>query len=155
MRMTATRAACALAAMLALLVAAGGCGSGVRRVHVSGDVSLDGKPIEEGNITFTPVTGTAGPATGGEIRNGKYDVAAAVSPLAGGTYRVQIESLVYRGRSVPNPFNPNGPPLKLPDNTVPPKYNAESVLKVTFPADAKEQREDFDLKSNTSLQRGR
>lgn len=150
MSKTATRGACALTAMLALLVAASGCGSGVRRVQVSGNVSLDGKPIEEGNITFVPIKGTTGPSTGGVIRNGQYDVAAAVGPLTGGTYRVQIESLVNRGRSMPNPLNPNGPPVKLPDNTIPPQYGLQSILEITFTTDAKERREDFDLKSNAS-----
>lgn len=140
----------AFTAVLAVIVVASGCGSRVRRVHVSGNVVFDGKAIEEGSIAFAPVKGTSGPTTGGVIRGGRYDVAAAVGPLAGGTYRVQIESLVYQGRSARDPFNPNGPPLKLPDNTVPPKYNAESVLKVTFATDAKEQREDFELKSNAS-----
>ena len=112
----------------------------MQHLHVYGHVSLNGKPIEEGSIAFTPIKGTTGAATGGVIRNGQYDVAEAVGPLAGGTYGVQIESLVYRGRNMRDPMRPQGPAIKLPDNTVPSKYNAESVLEITFTADAKETR---------------
>ena len=147
--------ACTFTVVLAAFVTASGCGSGVQHLHVYGHVSLNGKPIEEGSIAFTPIKGTTGAATGGVIRNGQYDVAEAVGPLAGGTYRVQIESLVYRGRNMRDPMRPQGPAIKLPDNTVPSKYNAESVLEITFTADAKEKREDFELKSDTSQERGR
>jgi hypothetical protein len=42
----------ATAAALGLLVAALGCGGGVRRAVVHGKVSFNGKPVNEGQIRF-------------------------------------------------------------------------------------------------------
>ena len=135
-----------LAALAVAMVATWGCGSRVRRVHVFGDVSLDGKPVQDGSISLAPIEGTNGPTTGGAIRHGHYDVPVAGGPLAGGSYQVQIDAR-GPGRSGPNPANPKGPPLLFYDNIAPARYNTQSVLKITLGADADEKRQDYDLKS--------
>ena len=57
-----------------------------RKMRVWGEVSCAGEPIKEGEIVFTPIANTTGPATGIAIIDGAYDVPAASGPLAGGTY---------------------------------------------------------------------
>jgi hypothetical protein len=61
----------AFAALVLLLPLAAGCvkpfGS------VSGEVTLDGKPLSTGYITFTPADGK-GPIIGGPVANGRFDV---------------------------------------------------------------------------------
>ena len=58
-----------LVVMLAVVL---GCGGGISRPTgtVSGTVTFDGLPLEEGVISFTSLEG--GPVTGGKITNGKY-----------------------------------------------------------------------------------
>ena len=48
-----------------------GCGSSL--ATVSGTVTYDGKPVEDGYITFTPADGK-GKDGGGPIKNGHYRV---------------------------------------------------------------------------------
>jgi hypothetical protein len=54
--------------LMLLPVAALGCGGGSKGT-VSGEVSLDGKPLPAGNVIFTPANG---PAVAGPIKDGKY-----------------------------------------------------------------------------------
>lgn len=46
-----------------------GCGSGMT---IGGYVRVDGKPIEKGTISFTPVESGAGVAVAAQIEGGKY-----------------------------------------------------------------------------------
>ena len=48
-------------------------GCGREEIHIAGNVTFDGKPLEEGTIEFIPIEGTAGPSTGGSIRAGRYE----------------------------------------------------------------------------------
>jgi hypothetical protein len=109
-----------------------------------GEVSYAGKPIEQGEIVFTPVGNTAGPATGGAIVNGAYEVAAARGPVVGGTYRVAINGYARAGRkieSAPGVF------VEALDNIVPSDYNVNTTLQVTISARASENRFDFRLEA--------
>ena len=46
------------------LLAVSGCGgSGPPRAEVGGQVTLDGRPMEEGNLSLIPAEGTKGPTT--------------------------------------------------------------------------------------------
>jgi hypothetical protein len=76
-----------VACALALVIVAGCGGSKVKRVNVSGTVTLDGQPVPHGTISFTPADKTTqGNTAGGEITEGKYSV-ANVTP---GKNRVEI-----------------------------------------------------------------
>jgi hypothetical protein len=79
-----------LVAALALVVVVGCGGSGVKKVSVTGSVSLDGTPLEKGTITFVPADKSAqGGTAGGEITNGKFSVAT----VSAGKNRVTIEEV--------------------------------------------------------------
>ncbi len=58
----------ALALSLCLLTFSSGCGKGGKG-NVSGEVTVDGKPLPIGTIVFTP---SQGPAVAAEIIDGKY-----------------------------------------------------------------------------------
>lgn len=60
-----------LVAALFLLLLASGCSQPIG--SVSGEVTLDGKPLKNGYVTFTPADGK-GPIVGGEVANGHFDV---------------------------------------------------------------------------------
>ena len=60
---------------LALLAStAAGCGSSSSRLGLYGTVQLDGGPLANGSISFTPQPGTAGPTAGSVIAQGTYSV---------------------------------------------------------------------------------
>ena len=56
-----------------LLLGRGGCGKAGNHASISGDVKLDGKPLDKGSILFAPLPGTAGVVTGGNIVDGHYE----------------------------------------------------------------------------------
>lgn len=124
---------------LALLLACGcgcGCGSGdgLPRQRVSGSVTLDGKPLESGSITFDPEDpGRANAVSGfAMIRGGSYAIAAAAG-LTPGQYRVSIVST--GGEAAPATEAPGAPPRKVAEGLVPAKYNTHSSLKAEVKPD--------------------
>src|SRR5688500_9947265 len=69
---------------VAVLALAAGCGAGPDG-SVRGAVTLNGRPLDKGYISFTP-EGAQGGTAGGDIEAGRYEV----SRLKPGTYRVQV-----------------------------------------------------------------
>jgi hypothetical protein len=108
---------------MSLLLAAAGCGrgDGLTRVVVSGNVSLDGTPVEDGQIRYIPVDATAGPVTIAPIRQGIY-VCDARGGVPVGKHRVEI--LVWDPK-VPQPKGPGGDPRP---QWAQPKFNTKSEL---------------------------
>lgn len=132
-----------LLTVLVILVA--GCDSGPRLLPIFGTVSFEGKPIEKGTIEFIPTDGTSGPSTGGSIKAGRYEVAAAHGPRKDGVYQVRITAPKKTGKTMPNIMQAGGPPLELEENFIPPKYNLDSTLKITVTADVASKGIDFEL----------
>ena len=101
-----------------LILAVTGCGPG--EVAVSGTVTLNGKPLDEGNIAFRslPVSATA-EGKGGPIVGGKFGF-----KIPPGQHRVEITAT----RAATGPKDPFGvaPP---PKSIVPERYNGKSELK--------------------------
>src|SRR5258708_7222191 len=80
----AYRRIASLCAIFLVIATCFGCGKkGPQRAAVSGHVTLDGQPINEGVIQFLPVEGTIGPETGGIITNGQYDIPHERGPIVG------------------------------------------------------------------------
>jgi len=94
--------------LLAFLVITGflgltGC-SNDGKMAITGNVTLKGKPLEDGTITFYPVdTGTR---AGTGIVNGKYEIKRELG-LVPGKYRVSITS--PDGFTPTDPKTPPGP----------------------------------------------
>jgi hypothetical protein len=73
-----------------------GCGSNnpQGRVPVRGEVTFDGKPLEQGSILFSSVEGTTPMvATGSPIKNGKFVLPAEKGLIPDQTYSVQFRSV--------------------------------------------------------------
>ena len=102
---------------------------------------MDGQPIENGRIELVPTAETEGPATGGLIKQGSYDIAADRGPLAGGTYQVRIEGYRPTGEMATNRDRP-GVSSPIMGNFVPAQYNSETTLTITIEGD---ESVDFDL----------
>ncbi len=121
-----------------------GCGdkkpvdTGPPRIPVSGKVTLDGKPLENGTISFEPKAEGLRP-TGGPIENGTYNVPQEKGGNAG-LYLVKISWLKPTGEKVANPDAGGG--VK---EVIPQKYNVASTLEETLSPEKHEF--NFDLKS--------
>jgi len=107
---------CAATAIALVSVGCGGNSDGQR--EVSGTVSLDGQPIENGEIVFHPVSGD-GAAQGGPIKDGKFQFQATA-----GEKRVEITAT----REAATPA-PDGLPNYV--SYIPAQYNSKSTLKET------------------------
>ena len=117
------------------------------QVKLSGVVTLDSTPVEQGFVRFVPVEGTTGPASGSEIVSGQYQVKAR-GGLPEGTYRVEITA--YRDIGV-NTSSSNASqqesilgPAK--EQYIPSKYNSDSEVTIVVSLDETSQR-DFELHS--------
>ena len=96
------------------------------RGSVRGLVTFEGKPVAKGSIAFEPTAGTRGPSAGGDIIEGRYQIATPVGPAIG-THVVRVSALGQTGRKVLNAVN------RLVDElveTVPDRYNTASTLQV-------------------------
>ncbi len=103
---------------MAIALASAGCGGGSGQRPVSGTATLDGQPVENGEIAFYPADG-AGTPQGGPITDGKFQFEASV-----GQKRVEITAT----REAATPA-PDGLPNYV--SYIPAKYNSKSTLTQT------------------------
>jgi len=87
----------AFTAMLLVTPCVSGCG-GDGRVVISGNITLDGKPVEKGSITFQPEDGI-GPGTGTEIKGGRYEI-TGVAAATLGRKKVTITAVRKTGKQI-------------------------------------------------------
>ena len=131
---------------LLIALIATGCGGpasdGLPREAVSGKVTLDGKPLASGMISFDPDNTQPNPvAVGGAITGGAYSITREQGPTPG-NYRISI----YGGAGETIPEGDPGMPPKPTKDPVPAKYNALSELKAEVKGGTANAF-DFDLKS--------
>ena len=88
-----------------------GCGpeNPLGRKAISGKVTLDGGPLDQGNIEFHPMF-EGGVQSGGSINRGSYSIPAHEGVIVG-KYRVSISDFVP---------TPPLPPGHMPGDTLPP-----------------------------------
>lgn len=111
------------AVLLVLLSTLVGCGENL--IPISGNVSVEGTPVEEGWIRFIPAAG--GAPQGSAIRNGKYE--ALLPP---GEMKVEIQGSKKVGERKYTPSDPSSPMVPVMENVVPPKYQQDSPLTQTI-----------------------
>jgi hypothetical protein len=118
---------------------AAGCSSGGRK-EVSGQVTVDGQPVEKGSISFLPLEGTQGPQAGGNIANGSYHLASKDGPFAG-RHRVEIIALRPTGKLTARTLS--GIPMDPMENITPKKYQGP---KSELVVDIKNEKNVLDFK---------
>lgn len=124
------------AGLVALLIALVGCG-GAKRGAVSGQVTLDGIPVDGGEIRFLPSAGTPAWA---EIVQGRYTIHAAKGPSLG-MARVEVCWSRKTGKRRPT-VPPAGPgTIEETVEAIPTRYNRDSKLQ----ADVKPGDNQFDF----------
>ena len=118
---------CLLPGLIIMVV---GCSAdATNRGAISGHVTLDGKPVEQGSILFLPIDGTVGVVTGGEIKDGQYELPAAKGPAIGRN-RVEIHAMRKTGKMVPKGLGGTGGLVEEQAEAVAPRFNAQSTLTV-------------------------
>ena len=110
-------------ALVGLAIGCGGGGKGNRStVAVHGKVTLDGKPVEGGTISFDPKDGKGG-SVSAQISGGNYET--RVEP---GLKIVRVNyPKVLRTEAV-YPGSANSPMIDITEEAVPAKYNSASRL---------------------------
>ena len=128
------------AALAAVAVVSIGCGSG-QEASVKGVVTLDGKPVQRGRITFVPAESGAG-AFAAINPDGSYEArTGSVDGLEAGEYKIAVQS---REDSIPDPKG--GPPL--PGKLITPmKYARSRTSGFNVSIDPGSNKVDFELKS--------
>jgi hypothetical protein len=110
-------------AILATLAVISGCGgSADGRLAVSGAVTLDGAPLDQGVIAFHSVE-AALPPIEATIAAGEYFIAADKGLLPG-NYKVAIDSADSTGKTA----SPVVYSMAIPVSKIPLKYNGETTL---------------------------
>lgn len=91
--------------LLFLLAVTGGCQSepSVPSAKISGQVTIGGKPIEQGNIQFMPQEGNLGSAVPATITNGAYEAEVPVGKLKAMFYATKPTGKMLPGYSKPEP----------------------------------------------------
>jgi len=112
-----------LGVLLALVLLAG-CG-GSKVAEVTGTVTIDGKPVEKGAITFTPVNASTGGTGGAEITDGRYR--ATKVPV--GKMKVSISATKVVGQKKVYD-TPNSPVRPITAEALPERYNERTELEL-------------------------
>ncbi len=106
-------------------------------VPVTGTVTIDGSPLEEGTVGFAPKNPAVGQPATGQIKDGKFSMQTTVSSpgVIAGDYQVRIISVdLGTAQALPPgvPPNPNAPPPEVL-SLIPKKYGdiATSGLEVS------------------------
>ena len=125
--------------LAAACLAAAGCGPPDPRVKVEGTVTLDGRPLADGQVIFSHDDRTLG-AEGAAIAAGRFSI--RVHP---GPHRVEIVSILREERPVPAGGQPEqGITFR---NLVPSRYNEQTTLTADV-TPAGPNRADFALTSD-------
>jgi len=122
-----------------------GCTAGSGLAEVKGRVTFkNGKSIKRGSIEYDQVGSAAMNQSGARIVDGAYEI-PRVKGLRPGKYIVRIHaaSALLSGSGAPGSGGP-GNAVKLPEETVSPKFNTESSLAVEV-TDESTQTFDFEV----------
>jgi hypothetical protein len=121
-RQTVRTATLLTAALLLTICPA--CSNG--RFPVQGEVTFNGKAIDDGTISFEPVDGN-GPTTGGKITAGKYQLTGDAAPVPG-KKTVRIFAVRKTGRKIADQLAPKGTMIDDVAAYIPDIYNGRSTL---------------------------
>jgi hypothetical protein len=140
--------------LLLLILPSCGGGDPLKRQAVSGTVTLDGQPLDQGTIEFVPANDGQGPGifSGGLIVGGEFSIKADQG-LPPATYTIRISSADLGSAPVPNeaplPGEMAGSSGDIAPSAerIPAKYNAASELTADVVAGAN-NRFTFELSTN-------
>ncbi len=108
--------------LLTLALLLPGCGKqDPNRGTVSGIVEVDGQPVAQGAIAFTPIDGNTA-ASGGNIVDGRYSVIANIGPSK---VAINVPQVVGQRKLYDTPDSPVRPVV---EELLPAEYNDQTTL---------------------------
>ena len=118
--------------MLAVCSLMAGCGgpSGPVKVTVTGKITLDGKPVPNGQVIFSDAAGVVA-ADSGDIKNGQFSFRSTL-----GSKKVSISSMQASADKkaavggIPGDPVSEKNPATVYEDIIPEKYNSKTELKV-------------------------
>ena len=122
-----------------------GCAPRSDRLEISGQVTLDGAPLNRGSIRFTSVGERKAMAAGAMIKNGAY-VIPQEKGLLPGEYHLEIHAPDAEAPPIMVSTTPGEPGIPVAPDRIPPEYNVESKKTITVTADESNEF-DFDIVS--------
>jgi hypothetical protein len=108
-------------------------------VEVSGEVTIDSKPVEQGLINFWPANG-GGPSAGFVLTNGKYRGKVAV-----GEKKISIEALQQIGER--RPGGPDSAPIPIHNTITPDRYRDPKTTELRCEVSQQSAVHNFELTS--------
>jgi len=128
--------------LLLITLTLAACSSEPSKVAVSGTVTYDNQPVEDGQVAFEPVAG--GKMQFGIIADGRYAIPKQYG-LVPGEYIVRITASRPTGKlAETDAFLTEETSLEINEQFLPSKYNSASTLTVDI-ADADQVTHDFAL----------
>lgn len=135
------------------LLGIAGCGKpGPERVPLSGTVTYNDEPIEDGEIAFQPEPGTDAPPTSAPILDGQYKLSPNFE-MVPGTYKVLVRAyrietdekkLLLPGGFIDRPPPPDG--IQVKEQLLPEKFNTKTEIeKLTVKSGEGPVQKNFDL----------
>lgn len=122
-----------------LTIAVSGCSDNMAEVH--GRVTYNGKPVDNGTISFEAVDGK-GPTSGGPIKEGQYELDGPARMIPGPKL-VRIKGFGKSGKKT-SPFPGAKEQVDVIEQYIPSSYNEKSTLKTEVKPGSNEL--DFALK---------
>lgn len=118
-----------------------GCGSG--KPIVTGVVTLDGKPLENGTIQFFPVAGDGQTSAATLAADGSYRMEASPTKMKVVIHAVKIvgKRKMYEGQA-------DSPTIDLTEELVPARYSDMNKTELTYTVTNGPNKADFALQSN-------
>ncbi|MGL4944216.1 MAG: hypothetical protein ACRC46_13625 [Thermoguttaceae bacterium] len=116
-----------------------GCTPAPEGTKLSGRVTLDGAPLNGGQISLVDIK--TNEPVGGGIKGGSYSL--HIKP---GEKSVQITATRVTGKVPRDPRAPNGEMIESTEQYIPAAYNSKSTLRVTV--GDKSLTQDFELKTD-------
>lgn len=117
---------------IGVVLCCSGCGDRSGRLPIEGTVTLDGGPLDKGQISFRPQAGTASPSAGAGIVAGRFRIAQEQGLLPG-KFRVEITASRPAGKMAPAPLT--GELVAVEEQYLPAKYNLLSPLEAVVTAE--------------------
>jgi hypothetical protein len=127
------------------LILLSGCGGAdpLGRQAISGTVTLNGQPVDNGAIAFEPLDLQKGVGSGANIVGGKYSIPQQQG-LTPGKYLVRISS-ADRSQAEPVEEMPGEAPKMMAKERIPAHWNLKSEQQIEVTADG-DHVYDFDIK---------
>lgn len=126
------------AVFAASIIGCGGAPEGPKTAPVTGQVTLDGEPVAEGEIIFRPSEGGDGRSDAGAIRNGNYTMESTL-----GAKRVEIRAMRPVAGAVEETLETGETGIAV-EQYIPEKFNDKSELTADV-QDSADNKIDFAL----------